>query len=208
MYIPGGAGGILTRILQSHKESYWHSDWLNHDDPQESCPLVFPSNPMYFKKEEKPSNLNNRYYFYSCHGMPHYNYKMLGRYIRDFKQYEHLNHLFYDALKENTATAPNFIKYIYAYASEKFIVDRRKLVFRDGIMNEDVCCFEEFNKDYSNLAAYTVNMENILSRDFWVFQKEYIALVNKLKLTSRISAVRACTLSWNDRQSIDYDELF
>ena len=51
-------------------------------------------------------------------------------------------------------------------------------------------------------------MENILSLDFWVFQKEYIALVNKLKLTSRISAVRACALAWNDRQSLDYDELF
>ena len=45
LYIPGAAGGILTRILQAHKESYWNSDWLNHDNLDITSPLEFPSNP-------------------------------------------------------------------------------------------------------------------------------------------------------------------
>ena len=87
---------------------------------------------MYFKKEGiNSSNLNDHYYFYSSHAMPHHSYKMLSRYVRDFKQYDTLNYLFYDAIRDNVNKAPNYIDYIYAYASEKFIVDRRKLVFTD-----------------------------------------------------------------------------
>ena len=51
-------------------------------------------------------------------------------------------------------------------------------------------------------------MENLLSSDYWVFQEEYIKLISKLNLTSRISAVRACVLAWNERQSLDYEKLF
>jgi len=205
LYIPGAAGGILTRVLQAHKESYWNSEWLNHDNLDITSPLEFPSNPIGFRREDPDHGLADSYYLYSAHGMRHHGWNELGKFIPSFKIDPTTHTLFYDALKDHESlllgTCPQK-NYIYCYAQPSYFKKRYKYVFE-----EDLIAGKQYGDEshdlYTKCAQYTVNIENLLNIDYYVFEEEYNKLISHYNLTSRISGVRAYILAWIERQSLD-----
>ena len=204
LYIPGAAGGILTRILQAHKESYWTSDWLNHDDPDITSPLEFPSNPIGFRREKPDHGLADSYYLRSAHGMPHYSFHMLVPYLNKFIKDDSLHVLFYDAIRDHESllvgTCPQK-NYIYCYAQSSYFKKRFKQVFEEDLISGKQYG-DEYHSLYTKCAQYTVNIENLLNTDYYVFEEEYNKLISYYNLTSRISGIRAFILAWIERQSL------
>jgi len=207
LYVAGSAGGLVTRILQSHKESYWDTEWINHDDSDIINPIEFPSNPIYFKKEDPDCNsLKPSYYIYSCHGMPHHGHWMLTPYINKFLKESTTHTLFYDALRDYNLLLKNIspIKdYLYIYASTSFYNNRYKKVFSKDKVNLNSRYGYIAQSLYAKRAKYTLNIENLLNIDYYVFEEEYNKLISYYNLTSRISGVRAFILAWIERQSLD-----
>tara|TARA_Y100000385_G_scaffold226008_1_gene236573 strand:+ start:293 stop:958 length:666 start_codon:yes stop_codon:yes gene_type:complete len=206
IYFKGGAGGALTRILQSHKEVYWTTDWLNHDDPDITDPIQFPNNPITLRRENPNMGLSDRYYLQSAHGMPHYSFLMTRPYINKFIKDDSSQIFFYDALKDvdlickGTCAQKN---YIYCYASDNFLNKRYSTIFEEDFIKSEIDTVNRNHPVYIQRANYVVNIENLLNTDYYTFEEEYNKLITKFNLTTNISSVRAFILAWIERQSLD-----
>jgi len=206
IYFQGGAGGALTRILQSHKEVYWTTDWLNHDDHDITDPIQFPNNPITLRKENPDIGLPDSYYLYSAHGMPHYSFRMITPYLRKFIKDDSSHILFYDALRDVDLLCKDTCRqknYIYCYASDNFLNKRYFNVFQDEHRDFQAKIRVKNHNLYIQHANYIVNIESLLSTDYYTFEEEYNKLITKFNLTTNISSVRAFILSWIERQSLD-----
>jgi hypothetical protein len=203
IYMPGASGGILTRILQSHKESYWNKDWINHDDPDVTSPIQFPNNPITFKIDYRDEIFPSSYYLYATHGMYHSSYRKVGSYIKDFSTTDK-KIFFYDANQDyrklNIHKSP--VKhYLYCKATSSYIVERIIKVFQENTTFGRN--YNHLDAEFTNICKYIVDIEKLLNTDYYVFEEEYNKLISYYNLTSRISCVRAFILAWIERQSLD-----
>jgi len=206
IYFQGGAGGALTRILQSHKEVYWTTDWLNHDDPDITDPIQFPNNPITLRRENPDMGLPDSYYLQSAHGMSHHSFRMIVPYVNKFIKDGCSKIFFYDALRDIDiickGTCPQK-NYIYCYASNIFLNKRYSTIFEEDFIKSQIDTVNRNHPMYIQQANYVVNIENLLNIDYYIFEEEYNKLISHYNLTSRISGVRAFILAWIERQSLD-----
>jgi len=202
-YNSGFRGHCVTRILGSHKESYWHSTWsLN---PDSGDPLSFPEKQTHFTFPHI-KKLPLKKTFPLVHTGLFFN-------INDGEPKKRLSEI----AEINVALSDGTERYIFLNSHPdgtglEYIKRHKKVVLYSSSKKDNRFLIDKDSfpvKLYNTLKplddALNIDIDALFSLNYKEFESEYIKIVRYFDFTPRINAVRAFILRYLERERYVFD---
>ena len=197
LYEYGFAGNLVSRIIRSSHQYYkLEDDPLRFPDNVEGFPYVNVNNPQ----------LNFRKQHLACvHAIPDSNlrYDMFTKEVFTSKQLQEAT-LRYLKVLHNTTYIINLIAHEFKLEEKYPKVKCIKIYGQDPREQNFYLKATSYTTNgiepSTNKLTYNLNINNLLSDDYNIFEKEYLSLTWAFDLDCKINSTRSFILLWKDRQ--------
>jgi len=180
----GMAGSALCRILNSHPEFYYKQKYLNQKEYND--PLKFPDSVEgFFVQDHKWLGFKQQHL-----GCVHTSFYTPWNAKDDLREYFNL------VKQGKTVVLKTHDFNLY----EKFKNNRCIFIVEDKPLDRGSISNKVGNYHSISEKVFSVNINNLMSKNYDTFLNEYIKLVQEFNLTPRINSVRSFILMWLERQ--------